>query len=236
MIITSTGNNFGAEPVEFKVVLNENYVILNGRLLFDRNTEEYKSVDVLEIYVPDLSMKRSMETAVFMNYTSKQYDRNGTIVRSWIKDKNTICLEKVEVNAAYTDFEFVFFCAYLPKGQRETFIVDGEIDLQIENLPKNMYCEHYCAYVCDSWALICLGIENIGAVDFGTQFTLDLVNFPKDISAELLLSCPMGYAQGWGNSTLPARIQNGQFICDGYTELQDPQVSCGVIKAYIVTE
>ena len=99
-----------------------------------------------------------------------------------------------------------------------------------------MYCEHHCAYVNESWALICLGIENIGAVDFGTQFTLELVNFSKDISAELLLACPMGYAQGWGNSTLPARIQNGQFICDGYTELQDPKVSCGVIKAYIVKE
>ena len=141
MIITSTGNNFGAEQIEFKAVLNENYVILNGRMSFDRMTEEYKAADVLEIYVPDLSMKRSMETAVFMNYTSRQYDRNGTIVRSWIKDKNTICLEKLEVNSAYTDFEFVFFCAYLPKGQRETFIVDGEIDLQIENLPGRMFCD-----------------------------------------------------------------------------------------------
>ena len=39
MIITSIGNNFGAEPVEFKAVLNENYVILNGRVSFYRKTE-----------------------------------------------------------------------------------------------------------------------------------------------------------------------------------------------------
>lgn len=236
MTITSTGNNFGAGQIEFKAVQNDNYIILNGNLPFDRSTAEYIAADVLEIYVPDMVMKRSMETAVFMLYDTPQYDRCGTIVRSWIKDRNTICLEKYPVNNNFTNFEFVFYCAYLPKGQRETFVVDGQIDLSVENMPEKMRCENCCAFVRDSWALICLGFENLTAVDPGVSFTADLVNFPTEISAELPMLAPMGSSRGWADTLLPSRIENGQLVCDGYLEVQKSQVSCGIIKAFIVTQ
>lgn len=88
----STGNNFGAGHIEFKEYLSDNMIILNGRFSFDYTKEEYLNADVLEIYVPELPMKRSLDTAVFLTYENT-YGRMGTIVKSWIKNKTTICLE-----------------------------------------------------------------------------------------------------------------------------------------------
>lgn len=235
MIINSTGNNFGAGQIEFKAALDANYVILNGRVPLDRSAPEYVDADILEIYVPELPMKRSMETAVFMTFTSS-YDSCITIVKSWIKNRNTICLEKLKMSDNFNDFELVFYCAYLPMGQRETFCIEDQIDLSIENLPAKMFSDNYCAIVREKWAFICIGLENLGTVEANTAFSFDLVNFPKSITAEVPLLAPMGYAQGWADSMLPSRIEDGRFLCDGYTTAQDPQISCGFIKAFIVIE
>ncbi len=124
-MIIATGNNFGAGQIEFKEYLSDNMIILNGRFSFDYTKEEYLNTDVLEIYVPELPMKRSLETAVFLTYENT-YGRMGTIVKSWIKNKTTICLENLEINSKYGSREFWFMCAYLPMGQRNTFELEGE--------------------------------------------------------------------------------------------------------------
>lgn len=104
-MMISTGNNFGAGHIEFKELVSENMVILNGRFSFDYTSEEYVNAKVLEIYVPELPMKRSLETAVFMLFDN-EYGRMGTIVKSWIKNKTTICLEKYAVNDRFGNREF----------------------------------------------------------------------------------------------------------------------------------
>ena len=60
-MIISTGNNFGAEHIEFKEFVSDNMVILNGRVSFDHTKEEYLKSKVLEIYIPELPMKRSLK-------------------------------------------------------------------------------------------------------------------------------------------------------------------------------
>ena len=99
-MIIATGNNFGAGQIEFKEYLSDTMIILNG----------------------------SLETAVFLTYENT-YGRMGTIVKSWIKNKTTICLENLEINSKYGSREFWFMCAYLPMGQRNTFEVEGQVDL-----------------------------------------------------------------------------------------------------------
>ena len=60
-MIIATGNNFGAGQIEFKEYLSDNMIILNGRFSFDYTKEEYLNTDVLEIYVLELPMKRSLD-------------------------------------------------------------------------------------------------------------------------------------------------------------------------------
>lgn len=60
MKIISTGNNFGhAGGVEFNAFLSENAIVLNGRFSVDTASEEYRSAEVLEVYLPQLPMERS---------------------------------------------------------------------------------------------------------------------------------------------------------------------------------
>lgn len=236
MNITSTGNNFGAGQVVFKAALDDNFVVLNGNVPFDRYCDEYLSADVMEIKVPDLPMKRSLETAVYMTYDTKNYERCITIVRSWIKDKNTICIEKLIPMDDCTNMELVFLCAYLPKGQRESFAIEGQVDLQLENMPGTMWREIACAVVRDSWAMIAFAVGGLASLVIGEPFSIDLTNFPTDIACDVPFLGHWNYAGGYGNFLVPARIENGKFLAEGLTELQADYPSNGFMKAFIVTE
>ena len=100
-MFNSTGNNFGAGSIQFKDYQAENYVVLNAKFSYDPTNAAYQAADVLEIYVPDLSINRSAVAGVILTfqdrYVYSSYTWNndgGTAIKSWIKDKNTICLEK----------------------------------------------------------------------------------------------------------------------------------------------
>lgn len=236
MIMTSIGNNFGAGQIEFKAALDENFVVLNGNLSFDREAGEYLVADVMEIYVPDLPMKRSLETAVYMTYDTQDYGRCITIVRSWIKDKNTICLEKLIPMKDCTNMELVFLCAYLPKGQRETFAIEGQVDLQLENMTSTLWRQIACAVIRDKWAMIAFAVGGMASLVAGEQFSIDLTNFPTDIACDVPFLGHWNYAGGYGNFLVPSRIENGKFLAEGLTEAQADYPSDGFVKAFIVIE
>ena len=236
MIITSTGNNFGAGQVNFKAALDDNFVILNGRLAFDINCDEYKSAKVMEIYVPDLPMKLSLETAVYLTFDTERYDRCITIVRSWIKNRNTICLEKLTLPNGCTNMELEFLCAYLPKGQRETFAIEGQVDLQLENMSASLWRDYACAIVRDSWAMIAFEIGGLGTLEIGAPFSIDLTNFPAEIASDIPFLGHWNSQSGYGNFLVRSRIENGKFQAEGLTEMQVDYPSNGFIKAFIVIE
>jgi hypothetical protein len=100
-MFNSTGNNFGAGQISFKDYQAENYVVLNSKFSFDPTSPAYQACEQLEIYVPDLSIDRSAVGAVFLRFEEDQhyswgdaiYD-GGSVLKSWVKDKNTIVIEK----------------------------------------------------------------------------------------------------------------------------------------------
>ena len=92
-MITATGNNFGAYTIQLKDYQSDKMVILNGRLELNPESEDYIAAKQLEIYVPDLSLPKSTMTAVFQH--GKSWAKPMvTALKSWIKDKNTIVIEK----------------------------------------------------------------------------------------------------------------------------------------------
>ena len=100
-MFNSIGNNFGAGQITFKDYQAENYVVLNSKFTFDPTNADYQACDQLEIYVPDLAIDRSAVGGVFIRFVEDYhyswgdsvYD-GGTVLKSWIKDKNTIVIEK----------------------------------------------------------------------------------------------------------------------------------------------
>ena len=102
MNFNSTGNNFGADQIAFKSHQEENFVVLNAKFTYNPESPEYQAADVLEIYVPDLSIDRSAIAGVFLRFRDVRdsygytWDNSGgTVLKSWVKDKNTLCIEKL---------------------------------------------------------------------------------------------------------------------------------------------
>ena len=58
-MFNATGNNFGAGSIQFKDYQAENYVVLNAKITYDPSNADYQAADMLEIYVPDLSINRA---------------------------------------------------------------------------------------------------------------------------------------------------------------------------------
>ena len=101
-MFNSISNNFGAGTIQFKDVRESNYIILNATFTYRTDSPAYQAADVLEITVPDLNIDRSTIAGVVMRFIDRRtsygtliVSDGGTILKSWIKDKNTICIEKL---------------------------------------------------------------------------------------------------------------------------------------------
>ena len=111
-MIIPTGNNFGCDAIEIKDYQSEKVVVLNAKITFDPKNEAYRNASVLEIYVPDLSFCKSSNSSCFMRspmlmWPDQSYRKNygvGTVLTTWIKNKNTICIEKLPI---YDELESV---------------------------------------------------------------------------------------------------------------------------------
>ena len=72
MNFNSTGNNFGSGSISFKSHQEQNFVVLNAKFTYNPESPEYQAADVLEIYVPDLSIERSAIAGVFMRFVDRR--------------------------------------------------------------------------------------------------------------------------------------------------------------------
>ena len=110
----------GISVIQLKDYQSDKMVILNGRIALDPTDETYIAAQQLEIYVPDLSIPKSTVTAVFQHGMSWSRPM-VTALKSWIKNKNTIVVEKpIVLKNAAAEPVLDFLCAYVPKGVRFT--------------------------------------------------------------------------------------------------------------------
>jgi hypothetical protein len=123
-MFNSIRNNFGAGTIQFKDVRESNYLVLNASFTYRTDNADYLAADVLEITVPDLNIDRSANTAVVMrfidrreSYGSPLLSDGGTVLKSWIKDKNTICIEKLTAFDSHPEMIIYIQTIYLQLNQ-----------------------------------------------------------------------------------------------------------------------
>ena len=123
-MFNSISNNFGAGTIQFKDVRESNYLVLNASFTYRTDNADYLAAEVLEITVPDLNIDRSALTAVVMrfidrreSYSSLIVTDGGTVLKSWIKDKNTICIEKLTAFDSHTEMIIYIQTIYLQLNQ-----------------------------------------------------------------------------------------------------------------------
>ena len=95
-MIQSTGNNFGAGVITFKDYQSEHEIVLNGSFEYNDTNEAYQNAKVLEVYLPNLSLSRSAVAGCFCAAMGP-YAWMGTTAKCWIKNRNTLCIEKLDL-------------------------------------------------------------------------------------------------------------------------------------------
>lgn len=210
-MITSTGNNFGAGQISLKDFQNDKVVILNGKFSFNNKSEAFKAVSVLEFYVPDLSIPRSGMSAGYIMFEveGKFY---GTTVKTWVKNQNTVCVEKLDYWSDQTDEYTIYLLSlYAPKGQRGVFELGKETRLTVTDTTSNNRYDYYqSCYINEEWCMVAL---MTGQYNTGSEIEDDVVTlegFPTDVDVELpFVGDNINGVQTYGTDMLKATIKNG---------------------------
>ena len=120
-MITAIGNNFGAGQISLKDYQNEKLVVINGKFSFSNKSKAFLNASVLELYLPKLSIPKSGMSGCYIMFESegKFY---GTTLKTWVKNRNTLCIEKLDYWSDQTDEYTIYLLSlYVPKGQRGVF-------------------------------------------------------------------------------------------------------------------
>ena len=234
-MITATGNNFGAYTIQLKDYQSDKMVVLNGRLELNPESEEYIAAKQLEIYVPDLSIPKSTMTAVFQH--GKSWSRPMvTALKSWIKDKNTIVIEKpIVLKSASAEPELDFFCAYVPKGVRFTPEGMTPTPLTLENASlANMSIVYQHCFVTDHWVFLAIQVRGTKTETEGDEFAFTLNGLPNDIAADVpFFFNAYSYSED-GSYEVPVHITGNQLTCFGVTGTNWSQGGVMETRVFIV--
>ena len=234
-MITATGNNFGAYAIQLKDYQSDKMVVLNGRLELNPESEDYIAAKQLEIYVPDLALPKSTMTAVFQHGRSWAKPM-VTALKSWIKDKNTIVIEKpVVLKSATAEPELDFFCAYVPKGVRFTPEGMTPTPLTIENatLPNMSIAYQHC-FVTDNWVFLAIQIRGTKTENEGDEFSFRLAGLPSGISADVpFFFNAYSYSED-GSYEVPINIAGDRLSCVGVSGLNWSQGGVMETRVFIV--
>lgn len=216
-MITSTGNNFGHGPIEIKDYQDDRLVVLNAKFTIDPKSEAYLDAEVLEIYLPDLSIPKSPVASCYMGamevinpgkYNELRY-QIGTVLKTWIKDRNTVCIEKLPI---YDDMDeiTIWICSMYPtvgkRGEVTTF-VKTRVDYQVEE--TNVTVDDLEAVVQDGWCFLHLYFSRCGAIQDNVPVVGNLDGFPTDVSIDVPMMGGSHDAVHPGATYVDVKIENG---------------------------
>lgn len=200
-MFSSIRNNFGTGAIQFKDVQEENYIILNSVFSYDPEDAAYLSADVLEITVPTLSIGRSTITGVAVTYRERSvsygspnvYD-GGTYAKSWIKDANTICIEKLSEMEGKGEITVYIQALYaqLARPTNTTKSVKKSLDVKSTDCPAFDSTDSF-VIVKDRWIFFSLMFNRYAyaydKLDWAAQFR----SMPEDIVADIPIFSPTNY-------------------------------------------
>ena len=189
-MIQSTGNNFGCPEIQFKDYQDENTVVLNSSFSFSPANEAYRAAEILEIYLPDLSILKSSPGFAYIstkyNYYSSDY-RPCTVLKAWIRDKNTLCIERLPIYDDKEEITIWVFCLFAALGRRGMPIIFPKANIQYKPISTNFNPSDLLCVTHPRWCFLHFDQYSYFNVAKGTPITGELTGFPKDVDAEIPL-------------------------------------------------
>lgn len=232
-MIISSGNNFGVETITIKDYQSERLIVLNSKFEIDTTNKAYLSADALEIYVPDLMLNKSAMTSCFLHtmYTKEtpygSYGCSpGTIVKTWIKNRNTICIEKLPIYDDIGHVTITLATLFVPKGKRLPIEKSQSVKINVTYQNNDAYESSLRCIVEDGWCFFHCVLDDTGDY-FDDDIIMNLEGFPTDVSAEIILSGCQLSGDHMGAGTYSGKIENGVItipkLCNsGYSTGRSP--------------
>ena len=217
----STGNNFGAGSISFKSHQEENFVVLNAKFKYDPTNAAYQAADVLEIYVPDLSIERSAIAGVYMRFEDKRetygsiWDNSGgTALKSWVKDKNTLCIEKLTNFDDKGDITIYILTLYTMLARGGNPIKGTMTRLQTTSVDSYLRWKNDSIFVqFDHWVFLHMMYSSCTYAYRNQPWECTLDNFPTDVTADLPFCGGSNQYNPSVDGMSEAHIENGVFTC-----------------------
>ena len=141
----SISNNFGAPGITFRDFQTDRYAVLNARFQYDPANEAYLAASELEIKVPALSLSKSTDAGVFAVYRDErtyQWDDTpsryhfATVLRSRIRDRSTLCIEKLTDFDGYGPVTIYIYAMYSTLNTGKSTVLSERTRLNISTVPE----------------------------------------------------------------------------------------------------
>ena len=244
MNFNSTGNNFGSGSISFKSHQEQNFVVLNAKFTYNPESPEYQAADVLEIYVPDLSIERSAIAGVFLrfrdvhnNYGYTWDNSGGTVLKSWVKNKNTLCIEKLTNFDDKGEITIYVLALYTMLARGGNPIKGTRVRLETTTEDNYLYWSSDTFFVqFEHWVFLHMLFSSCAYAHRDSPWECSLDNFPTDVTADLPFC-------GGGNQYNPsvdgmseAHIENGVFTCETRTSGFEDTAHDPFIFAFLVRD
>ncbi|MCM1502039.1 MAG: hypothetical protein NC115_05160 [Bacteroidales bacterium] len=208
-MIQATGNNFGCGAIEIKDYQCEKLIVLNTKFSFSNKSDEFKAADVLEIYIPDLTLNKSGISGGFVMATIEP-NYFGTTVKTWIKNRNTICIEKIDAWSEESDEHTIYLLSlYVPKGQRKAFETGTKKYTPVTFENSENYISSPVSYIDEHWCMLAIQFSSYNSPSTGLEEILHIENFPTDVDIELPFVSDNINCRYPGSDMRPARLSAG---------------------------
>lgn len=214
-MITSTGSNFGVTGIQIKDYQTDDMAILNAIFEVDPSNADYQACEVMEIYVPQLRLKRSLESTAFIafegpetSYCEFLTDSGCTVIKAWIKDANTICLEKLGIYDGKEKFKIYIQSLFVPSGKRVPFQKHTKTTFRFTSEQLSATWIVSDGVVEDNWMFIQVQFSGYIYEHQREPWFATISNMPEDIDCDVLI---VG-GSIWSDKGLGAtfgHIQNG---------------------------
>ena len=212
-MFSSIRNNFGAGAIQFKDAQEKNYIVLNSVFSYDPENAAYLAAEVLEITVPTLSIGRSTITGVAVTYREREdkgvYD-GGTFAKSWIKDANTLCIEKLSEMEGKGEVTVYIQALYaqLARSSDTTKSIKKSLDVKSTDCPAFDSTDSF-VIVKDRWVFYSLMFDRFAYAYEKLGWTAQFRNMPEDIAADIPVFCPTNYNHPNLGGFCKSRLEEG---------------------------
>lgn len=219
-MFNSIRNNFGAGVIQFKDVQESNYIVLNAKFTCNPQSPEYQAAEVLEITVPALSISRSIEAGVVVKFRDRQeyYSRTyiydaGTVAKSWVKDENTLCIEKLSCFDDQTELIIYIQTLYclLAQGGNATKAKQKQIKcISDDNFLRLDTSNTFCV-VFKKWIFYHMMYSGCSYSMRDADWEAFLENLPEDVNADVPVISAQNYQHSLLGGITECHLEGGYF-------------------------